>query len=88
MPEIAGRGIKKPQMGEMFLGSDLILRVDDKINLGFWLTLRLTPAEVRDLFAAHLRWLLQSEQWEAVKVLTKTFEMSISGKPVDPRSSG
>lgn len=66
MPHVEGRGTRKPVVGEVFVGERVILRIDDKANPAFWLTLALTPREFGELYDRYCDWLNQTEQYAAL----------------------
>lgn len=71
MPRIEGRELERPIISEMFIGEKLVLRIDDKRNPEFWLTLAFTPEELNSIFHRYSQWLHQCENQAALLALTK-----------------
>lgn len=71
MPQIKGRGIRKPTVGEVFMGEMLVVRIDDRANPITWMTLAFTPAEFGAMFDRYADWLRMSEQHAALRALTE-----------------
>lgn len=69
MPQVEGRGIRQPVVGEIYCGPNLVIRIDDKANPITWMTVTITPAEFNDMFHRWMKWLVQSEQREAWEAL-------------------
>jgi len=89
---IEGRGRVAPILAEMYRGENLILRVDDKRDATFWLTVRLSPAEVAAIVTRYLAWLKQTEQWFALACFDELRQPELAwlrsqeGRPASPPS--
>lgn len=75
MPGISGRGLKQPTVFPSLAADQLILSIDDLKNPEFWVRLRFTPGEFRDLFIQFAQWLSQTEQLDALAELTKSLRL-------------
>lgn len=69
MIHIEGRGIRQPVVAEVFMGEQLVLRIDDQKNPATWLTLAFTPEEFGSLMDRYCQWLFHSEQPDALNRL-------------------
>lgn len=69
MGTVEGRGIKEPILDVLFIGSDVILRVDDFRRSDFWLQIRLSPAEFGQLLARYERALLAAGNMDGLRRL-------------------
>lgn len=66
MARVEGRMLSAAHVAEIYVGERIVLRVDDRQNPEFWLTLTFTPEEFGAVMDRYCDWLFQSEQLDAL----------------------
>lgn len=76
MPRVEGRGIREPTVAEVFVGQDLLLRIDDDTRPEFWLTMALGPEELGAMVRRYREWLSHTDEDAALAAFDNSAQVN------------